>query len=71
MACDREQPRKRLPRRRALQERAMRGEKDLLRCVLGLGTVAQQRPAEPRDRGVVLEVERLGVLRPTVALECG
>ena len=49
----------------------MRGEEDLLRRVLGLGTVAQERPAEPRDRGVVLEVERLGVLRPAVALECG
>ena len=49
----------------------MRDEEDLLRRVLGFRAVAQERPAEPRDRGFVLAVERLGVLRPAVALECG
>ena len=71
VARDCEQPRQRLPRRRAVQECAVRGEKDLLRRVLGLGTVTQKRPAEPRDRGPVLEVQGLGVLRPAVALDCG
>ena len=71
VTCDREQPRKRLSRRRAVQERAVRGEENLLRRVLGFRSVAQERPAEPRDRGPVLEVEGLGVVRPAVVLECG
>jgi hypothetical protein len=71
VACDGEQPRKRLPRRRAVQERAVRGEEDLLRRVLGLRAVAQERPTELRDRGFVLAVERLGVVRPAVGLDCG
>ena len=40
----------------------MRGEEDLLRRILRLGPVAQERAAERCNRGSVLSVERLGVV---------
>jgi hypothetical protein len=62
VARDHEQPCERLPRCRAVQERAVRGEEDLLRRVLRLGAVAEERAAERCNRGSVLSVERLGVV---------
>ncbi len=58
---DYEQPGERLSRRRAVQQRAVRGEEDLLRRVLGLSLVAQERAAESRHGRSVLAVERASV----------
>ena len=49
----------------------MRGEKDLLRRVLGVAAITQERPAERRHRGAMLAVERLRGVRAAVAFPCG
>ena len=60
VARDRREPRRRLTGIGAVQERAVRGEERLLRRVLRLGAVPQQRIAEPADRAGVQLVELLG-----------
>jgi hypothetical protein len=70
VAGDREEPRERFARHRAVEERAMRGEEDLLCGVLRLAAVAQERAAERCNRGAVRAVQRLGVLGVAVALGC-
>ena len=60
VARDRREPRRRLARLGAVQERAVRREEGLLRGVLGLGAIAQQRAAEPPDGAPVVAVELLG-----------
>src|SRR5205823_14940084 len=57
---DRREPGGRLPGLGSAQERAVRREERLLRRVLGLGTIAQERAAETSDGAAVLGEEQLG-----------
>ena len=60
VARDRGEPRCRLARLGAVQKRAVRGEERLLRRVLGLGAIAQQRRQRPLTVRPYSRVEQLG-----------
>src|SRR5207342_2576003 len=70
VARDGEEPGERLTQHGAVQERAVRGQEDLLRRVLGLDTVTQERATERAHRVAVLAVELLSVVRAAVGLSC-
>ena len=73
VARDRREPGGGLPRLGAVQERAVRGEERLLRRVLSLGAVAQQRAAQAADEAAVVAVELLGPRggRPVIGAAVG
>jgi hypothetical protein len=60
VARDRRQPGIRLARLDAGEQRAMGGEEDVLRRILGLGAVAEEGAAGPGDRAAVDAIERVG-----------